>query len=99
MTLEEQMKNIWKEVLSQDEIGVNENIFDIGGTSLMLYQICMKAKEEHQLEITPMDLMVYPSISALVSHLEGDVQKCDKTEICTPKRRRRNPTGKQGKKL
>lgn len=94
MTLEEQMKKIWAEVLLQDEIGVNENIFDIGGTSLMLYQICMKAKEEYQLEITPMDLMIYSTISALINHLEGEEQKCHESEICIPKRRRRKLTAK-----
>lgn len=42
---EEQLLNIWKEVLKVSELGINDDFFDFGGNSLLLIKLIVKLEE------------------------------------------------------
>jgi aryl carrier-like protein len=60
---------IWCEVLDRKSVGVDDNFFDLGGTSLQLTQVHAKIRSTMHVEITLVDLFQYPRISALADRL------------------------------
>ena len=60
---------IWCEVLDRKSVGVDDNFFDLGGTSLQLTQVHAKIRSTMHVEITLVDLFQYPRISALAGRL------------------------------
>ena len=64
MSIEDKLLELWQSILGI-EVQTNENFFDIGGTSLMVYQVCSKAKDDYNISIKPIDIMMYPTIESL----------------------------------
>jgi amino acid adenylation domain-containing protein len=60
---------IWQEILQRENIGVNDNFFDIGGHSLLLAQVQEKLATSLQINLEITDLFKYPSISSLTNYL------------------------------
>jgi hypothetical protein len=75
--LEEAIAALWCEVLNVPAVGVNDNFFDSGGTSLTLARLQSRIAElgYHR---SLMDFFRYPTISSFVAMLEegtdGDVE-------------------------
>jgi amino acid adenylation domain-containing protein len=62
---------IWKEVLSIDKIGVNDNFFECGGNSLNAVRIVAAMKEAHQYQLPVIKLYQYPTIKGLAAYFDG----------------------------
>jgi amino acid adenylation domain-containing protein len=60
---------IWQELLQRENIGVNDNFFDVGGHSLLLAQVQEKLEQSFAINIAITDLFKYPSISSLANYL------------------------------
>jgi acyl-CoA synthetase (AMP-forming)/AMP-acid ligase II/acyl carrier protein len=60
---------IWQEILQRENIGVNDNFFDVGGHSLLLAQIQEKLEQSLSINLAITDLFKYPSISSLANYL------------------------------
>ncbi|HLZ96828.1 MAG TPA: phosphopantetheine-binding protein, partial [Steroidobacteraceae bacterium] len=60
---------IWRKVLGLERVGLNDNFFDLGGTSLQLVQIHATIAEIMPSDLSVVDLFQYPSIRALAAHL------------------------------
>ena len=45
MSLLEQLKIIWEEILETNEINISDNFFDLGGDSFSALEISLKSKE------------------------------------------------------
>ncbi len=43
--VESQLAEIWQQVLEREKIGINDNIFEIGGDSLLIFQITARATQ------------------------------------------------------
>ena len=43
--IETKLAEIWQQVLGREKVGVNDNIFEIGGDSLLIFQITARATE------------------------------------------------------
>ncbi len=56
---------IWKKILNRDDIGVKDNFFDLGGTSMILIETYYIIKERFDTKLTPVDLFKYPTIEAI----------------------------------
>ncbi|MFP3155750.1 acyl carrier protein [Lachnospiraceae bacterium ZAX-1] len=70
--MKEKIEEIWKRVLELEEIPEDENFFDLGGTSLLTYKMCMLAKEEYGINIKPIDVMENPTLRQLSASLAGE---------------------------
>ena len=59
-----------------DQMSMNDNFFDLGGHSVMLVAIHKKLEEQLNTVFPVTRLFQYPSISALLEHLDysGEVQ-------------------------
>jgi len=68
--IEQKIASCWQTVLGIDKIGVHDNFFDSGGNSLLLVQVQEKLIEMLNQEVPIFTLFQYPTISALVHHLE-----------------------------
>jgi aryl carrier-like protein len=77
--LEEVIAGFWQEVLPVDEIGRDDNFFDLGGHSLLLIQVNRKLKDHCRKDIALVEMFKYPTISALAEFLSGR-KTCDSSD-------------------
>ncbi|WP_299124660.1 polyketide synthase [uncultured Winogradskyella sp.] len=72
---------IWREQLGISEIGIDDNFFEMGGTSLLTQKVVALLKEELGLEVPVAKIYQYPTISELSEFLniEKDNSKTKKT--------------------
>src|SRR5205085_34567 len=69
--LEQLIAGLWQEVLPVDEIGREDNFFDLGGHSLLLMKVNLKLKHHCGKEISLVEMFKYPTISTLAEFLSG----------------------------
>ena len=67
---EEQLAQIWSEILGVDRPGVRDNFFDLGGHSLLLIRVHAMLRQELDADIAVIDLFRYPTIESLAGWLE-----------------------------
>lgn len=63
-SIEKKIAEVWKEILCRENIGVDDNFFEIGGDSVKAMQMSV-IMEKHNLKIEVRDLFLYPRISEL----------------------------------
>ncbi|WP_326949873.1 amino acid adenylation domain-containing protein [Amycolatopsis sp. NBC_01307] len=69
--LEILLADIWRDVLKVDELGVDDDFFDLGGHSMLATQVVARiAKAGHQAGV--MDLFQHRTIRELAAFLDGD---------------------------
>ena len=49
--VEEKLANIWSQVLKIDEVGINDNFFDLGGHSLLVAQVISRVIKTFQIKL------------------------------------------------
>lgn len=67
-SLEEQLAQIWAEVLKRDAIGSHDNLFDLGGDSILVMQIVSRAARAG-LRLTPKLIFKHQTIAELAAML------------------------------
>lgn len=67
--IEQRIAGIWKDVLFIDSIAVDDNFFDLGGTSLKLLVVHQRLAKLDYGPISVVDLFARPTIRALAEHL------------------------------
>ena len=87
--IENQIKIIWKDLLGFENIGINDNFFDVGGNSLLMGRLQLRINQFFQKDISIVDLFQYPTIGALAKLIE---RKIKTTEVI-------NSRGTKGKTL
>jgi acyl carrier protein len=60
---------IWREVLSQPDLGVDDDFFDAGGDSLIATRIAARIRRELGSDIDVVDILDYPTVTELSSQL------------------------------
>lgn len=69
------VQRTWCEVLERDRVGVTDNFFDIGGTSLAIVAVQARLAELLGRRVTLVDLFRYPNVRALAGFLDsGGIQ-------------------------
>jgi amino acid adenylation domain-containing protein len=63
--IEETLAEIWGTVLKLNQVGVEDNLFEIGGHSLLATQIVVRIRETFQINLSLRTLYDAPTISAL----------------------------------
>jgi len=72
--LEQQIAQVWQDVLHIAKVGLQDNFFDLGGHSLLLVQVHQQLCNRLQQDIALIDLFNYPTVSALAQHLQNAFQ-------------------------
>ena len=69
--VEQTVADIWRRVLQVEQVGVNDNFFDLGGHSLLVLRIHRELQETFRRDILMTELFQYPTVSALAAYLSG----------------------------
>jgi Phosphopantetheine attachment site/AMP-binding enzyme C-terminal domain len=73
--LERGIARVWAAVLAVNEVGVDENFFDLGGHSLLLGQLSERINDELGLQVGVLSFFEYPTVSALAAAFtDGDAR-------------------------
>lgn len=80
--LERTIAGIWTEVLGLEQVGTQDNFFDLGGHSLRLLQVHLKLRQALGRDVPLFELFQYPTVSTLAAHLHqgADPELLDKSE-------------------
>ena len=62
---EEQLAQIWSEVLKLEQLGIHDNFFDLGGNSLLGTKMAARVRDRFQVELTLRNLFESPTIAQL----------------------------------
>jgi non-ribosomal peptide synthase protein (TIGR01720 family) len=65
--IEQKMIEVWKNVLSVNQIGITDNFFELGGDSILSIRLVAKTRQA-DIFITPRQLFKYPTIEKLAQH-------------------------------
>ncbi|HET7460811.1 MAG TPA: amino acid adenylation domain-containing protein [Longimicrobium sp.] len=66
--VEERVAQAWAEVLGAARVGVHDNFFDLGGTSLLLYRVFSRLRDLRA-DLRVVDLFRYTTVEALAAYL------------------------------
>jgi acyl transferase domain-containing protein/acyl carrier protein len=70
--VERKLVAIWQDVLGVEQVGVNDNFFDLGGSSLFAVQVLSRLRKEFDAEVPAATLFEGPTISSLAKLLTKD---------------------------
>ncbi len=68
---EETIATVWQGVLGRDRVGIGDNFFEVGGSSLLLVQIHARLREALGREVTMVQLFRHPTIRTLARFVSG----------------------------
>jgi NAD(P)-dependent dehydrogenase (short-subunit alcohol dehydrogenase family)/acyl carrier protein len=63
---------IWQDVLGIEQVGVHDNFFDLGGSSLFAIQVLSRLRKEFNVEVPPAMIFEGATVSALARLLTQD---------------------------
>ncbi len=69
--MEKDIGEIFKQFLSMEKVGLHDNFFDLGISSMDLVQICTQLKELTNIDLPIVTLFTYPTIETLTHHIEN----------------------------
>jgi amino acid adenylation domain-containing protein len=61
--------NIWADLLLLDQVGVEDNFFDLGGNSLLVLRVVSRIKEELDFDFPIIKLFQYPTINGIAKYI------------------------------
>ncbi len=67
---EQAIADVWREVLGREKVGIHDNFFEVGGSSLLLVRIHARLREVLGREVTMVQLFRHPTVQALARFLE-----------------------------
>jgi acyl-coenzyme A synthetase/AMP-(fatty) acid ligase len=67
--LERSISDLWKRILRVENMGLDDNFFDLGGDSLLIVAVHSNLQKTLQMEIPVTDLFEFTTIRTLASHL------------------------------
>lgn len=70
--IEQQLADIWREVLAIDDIGINEDFFDLGGHSIKVIEIVGLTRKRMNIQLSPSQLFLYRTIETLSEFIQSD---------------------------
>ena len=65
--MERKLAAIFRELVGIDEIGVDDNFFDLGANSLMMVQVVEKIRTELGLKVSLVRLFQFPTLGSLAA--------------------------------
>ena len=103
--LEQQIADIWRQLLGTEEISSQDNFFETGGNSLLLMQAHGQLREQLGRDLSLVDLMRHPTISSLAQFLTqtagaaaGENAEAKKQQLDNRMARQRKAFGRKRKR-
>ncbi|UCH95166.1 MAG: amino acid adenylation domain-containing protein [Candidatus Aminicenantes bacterium] len=75
--LEKQLSDIWRTILRMDKVGIDDNFFDLGGTSFDILRITSKLYEVYKKDIPVVSIFRYPTIRSFAGYLRQEESSRD----------------------
>lgn len=69
--LQTAVMTIWRKVLGRPRIGMNDNFFEVGGTSLKAVQVLAMIKKDLKRDLSIVTLFEYPTVALLAGKLRA----------------------------
>jgi thioesterase domain-containing protein len=69
--VETEMHRLWVQVLGRSDFGVDEDFFDVGGTSLLALRLVVEARRQLGFALPPSAVFEQPTVAGLALHLRG----------------------------
>ena len=86
--LEQGLAQVWSDFLGIDPIGIDDNLFELGGDSLLAIQLLAKVRGIYGAELHPAEFFKQPTVRALALLVEewliADIENSDLAENRTP---------------
>jgi amino acid adenylation domain-containing protein len=70
-SLERFIAEVWQDVLKINNIGFNDNFFDLGGHSLLMMKVISKLSKKLNQKLTALELLQYTTIRKLAEYIAG----------------------------
>jgi amino acid adenylation domain-containing protein len=68
--IEQQIADLWAQVLNLPQVGIHDNFFELGGYSLLGIQVVSRLRQALQVEILMANLFQLPTVAALAERIE-----------------------------
>ncbi len=81
---EQQLANIWMQLLKVDRVGIHDNFFEIGGHSLLAMRVISAIRKEFALNIPLKVIFSFPTIDELQNYIHlirESVEEVDQKEV------------------
>lgn len=82
---EKEIAAIWKEALEVDQVGIDDNFFDLGGHSLLMTRVHMRLRSITASKLALVELFQYPTVRTLAARISPN-------EVPSEMPRRRRPS-------
>ncbi len=69
--LEQTIADIWRNLLGVDAVGIHDNLFELGGDSLLGIQLLSRVRSAFGVALRPADFFRLPTVSALAELVEA----------------------------
>jgi acyl carrier protein len=63
--LQRKMAEVWQRVLAIEEVGINDDFFELGGNSLLATQLVMEMRDAFRMSVPLRDFFETPTVAAL----------------------------------
>jgi natural product biosynthesis luciferase-like monooxygenase protein len=73
-SIEKKLASIWSEVLSVQKIASNDNLFDLGGHSLLITRIISRIRNFFQIDVPIHAFFETPTVSAIAALIESEME-------------------------
>ncbi|MHA1231808.1 MAG: non-ribosomal peptide synthetase [Candidatus Helarchaeota archaeon] len=68
-SLEKMLSKVWCEVLKINQVGIDDNFFDLGGNSILTAEVITKLQKELGFEIPLVKMFQYPNIRSFAKYI------------------------------
>ena len=72
--LEAKILNIWKTILNNENIGIQDHFFEAGGNSISLMKMVRLVNKELNIDLKVLNAFKFSTIEALTNHITQDVE-------------------------
>jgi len=79
--VERKLAAIFRELLGMNEIGVDDNFFDLGANSLMMVQVVEKIRVTLGLKVSLVRLFQFPTLGSLAAAIAGSETDADHVAV------------------
>src|SRR5205085_2561700 len=78
--LEEQLADIWSNVLGVERVGIHDDFFELGGHSLLATQLVSAVREDLEIELPLRCVFDSPTVAGLAEHIAASLPEEDETK-------------------